>query len=570
MSAPIKRDLLKPLAEEARKADLKIGWYHSILDWHHPDYLPRGDEKHRPWDKRPTDQADFNRYLEYMKGQLRELLTNYGDIAVVWFDGGWEHTPEELHSSEVVGMIRALQPNTIINNRIQIPQDFDTPEQYIPATGIPGRDWEVCMTMNDTWGFKRDDQNWKSTEDLLRKLVDIVSKGGNFLLNVGPTAEGLIPDPSIERLAAIGEWIRTNGESVYGTQASPFRRLPWGRATAKAGQLYLHVFDWPSGPLVVPGFEAMVTKAYLLADPSRAALPIQTEGGDLLITLPSAAPDPVDSVVVLELDGAPKVDNSIRPGPDGSLTLEAEDADIHGKTVRYEHQEKKDCIGFWTDASDWISWDIRLPKPGHYAVELAMSCGVGSGGSRYAVSIGGASLTATVAETGDFLNFTSVTLGSLTVPKEGHFTLSVKPITKPGLAVMDLRRVVLKPIEEPIPQKKAAVSPTSELNKKPKPRKPTAAEIEAALRRDREAEAMKLGESPTGRHAIRSGTSAASLKLQLRPRPKLSEFDRKLSERLEKKGIKLEDVESFEALQKILADEEPSEPDKQAPVSPAE
>ena len=182
-----------------------------------------------------------------MKGQLRELLTNYGPIGVVWFDGGWEHSAKEHRAAEVVAMIRSLQPAIIINDRIQLPQDFNTPEQTIPATGIPGRDWETCMTMNDTWGFKKDDHNWKSTETLLRNLIDIVSKGGNYLLNVGPTGEGEIPEASVERLAAMGQWMQTNGEAIYGTTASPFKRLPWGRATEKPGKLFLHVFEWPQG-----------------------------------------------------------------------------------------------------------------------------------------------------------------------------------------------------------------------------------------------------------------------------------------------------------------------------------
>lgn len=146
MATPFKRDVMKELADEAHRQGIKICWYHSILDWHHPDYLPRGAGSPRPWDTRPTMGASLDRYLEYMKGQIRELLTNYGKIGILWFDGGWEHTPRELRSQEVVDMIRSLQPEIIINDRIMIPQDYDTPEQYIPATGIKGRDWETCMT----------------------------------------------------------------------------------------------------------------------------------------------------------------------------------------------------------------------------------------------------------------------------------------------------------------------------------------------------------------------------------------------------------------------------------------
>ena len=308
MSTPFKRDIMKEMADACHRQDIKICWYHSILDWHNPDYLPRGPGSKRPWDTRPTAGADFNRYLDYMKGQLRELLTNYGPIGVLWFDGGWEHSAQELHSNEIVAMIRSIQPNIIINNRIRIPQDFDTPEQKIPATGIPGRDWETCMTMNHTWGYKSTDHDWKSTEDLIHKLIDIVSKGGNFLLNVGPTAEGVIPKASVKRLAAIGDWMKVNSESIYGTTASPFPDLKWGRCTVKPGTLFLHVFDWPSnGKLMVPGLENTVDKAYLLADPSQKPLQSTREGNNVVVNLPAKAPDAVASVVVLEIKGAPEV-----------------------------------------------------------------------------------------------------------------------------------------------------------------------------------------------------------------------------------------------------------------------
>ena len=306
MNTPFKRDILKELADACRRQGIRLCFYHSILDWHHPQYLPRGEGGPRPWDTRPTEGASYDRYLEYMKGQLRELVTNYGDIGVLWFDGGWEHPPEEHRAEEVVAMLRELKPDIIINNRIKIPQDFDTPEQKIPDTGIPGRDWETCMTMNDTWGFKKNDTNLKSTENLIRKLIDIASKGGNFLLNVGPTAAGQIPYPSIERLAAMGAWLDVNGESIYGTTASPFEGLTWGRCTQKPGVLYLHVFDWPAdGQLLVPGLTTDVTNAYLLADTQRAPLEVSRTPDAVQVALPLAAPDLIASVVVLEIEGTP-------------------------------------------------------------------------------------------------------------------------------------------------------------------------------------------------------------------------------------------------------------------------
>ncbi len=296
MGSPHGRDLLKPLADACHQQGLEICWYHSILDWHQP----------------AAKGKDFPKYEKYMRGQLRELLTNYGRIGVLWFDGEWikEWNEERGRSLEV--FLREIQPDLIINNRVgkrkRSPGDFGTPEQEIPATGMPGWDWETCMTMNDTWGYKTHDHNWKSTSDLLRKLVDIVSKGGNFLLNVGPTAEGTIPAQSVKRLEAIGRWMDVNSSSIYGTTASPFQKLPWGRATKKPGRLFLHVFDWPAdGKLEVPDLANKVTKAYLLSDKSQKNLPIDSRDGSVFIAVPPKAVDHIDTVLVLDIVGEPKI-----------------------------------------------------------------------------------------------------------------------------------------------------------------------------------------------------------------------------------------------------------------------
>ena len=209
MSSPFKRDILKELVAAARRQGMRIGWYYSILDWNHPDYLPR-----RKGDERPTEGANFERYLEYMRKQLDEVLGNYGPIDVIWFDGEWDNTWNRELGWEFYRWIRQRYPNVIINNRIgggrtgmsgmdrddNFAGDFGTPEQEIPPGGLGDVDWETCMTMNDTWGFKRQDSNWKSTPVLVRMLIDCASKGGNLLLNVGPTARAVIPQPSVERL----------------------------------------------------------------------------------------------------------------------------------------------------------------------------------------------------------------------------------------------------------------------------------------------------------------------------------------------------------------------------------
>lgn len=324
MSTPFHRDIMKELSEACRRAGIRMCWYHSIMDWHHPDYLPR-----RNWEERPATGADFDRYVQYLKGQVHELLTHYGPIGVMWFDGEWEPTWTHERGLDLYRHVRGIQPNVIVNNRVDkgrsgmagmttdssFAGDFGTPEQEIPTTGLPGVDWETCMTMNDHWGYNRHDDHWKSTADLIHKLVDVASKGGNFLLNVGPTDDGVFPQPCIDRLRGMGRWMKINGSSIYGTTASPFRSLPWGRCTLRSlddggTRLYLHIFDWPADRrLVVPGIYNDPIRASLLADDSNASLDISRSEDSIVIGLPEKAPDAADTVVVLDVNGPPDVND---------------------------------------------------------------------------------------------------------------------------------------------------------------------------------------------------------------------------------------------------------------------
>jgi alpha-L-fucosidase len=357
MSTPFKRDIMKEMAAACRREGIKMCWYYSIMDWHHPDYTPRRD-----WEDRPADNADFDRYVKYMKAQLRELLTNYGPIGLLWFDGQWEGTWTDARGRDLYAYVRSLQPNIIVNNRVGkaggdfglnrdqgVIGDYGTPEQTIPDVAPEG-DWETCMTMNDHWGYNQADKHFKSTEELIRNLADIASKGGNFLLNIGPTADGEIPPESIERLNEIGAWMKVNGESIHGTQRGPFPKLEWGRCTQKAlpgkTRLYLHIFDWPrDGELVVPGLLNDPGGAHMLTVNGRKPVPVKRHDDSLVLTLPRTAPDPIDSVVVLETVG--KADVAVAPRIEGPADIFVDSTEVWINTGR-ERVE----LRYTTDGSD--------------------------------------------------------------------------------------------------------------------------------------------------------------------------------------------------------------------------
>ena len=315
------RDLHKEIVEAVRAAGLKVGAYHSLWDWHHPHAYAGPDTNNPPC--QTMEGRDPKNYVDYLHKQVHEIVTNYGPLDVLWFDYSRPKIQgESWRANQLIATVRRHQPAIAVNNRLyRSPQagwhddhhlepfdnrfgDFCTPEQRIPPTGVPGVDWETCMTINTTWGYSKHDHAWKPAQTLIRNLVDIASKGGNYLLNIGPMADGSVPVETVERMQAVGRWMAVNGESIYGTTASPFANLPWGRCTKKAHTggttLYLHVFDWPTdGRLPVPGLTSPIKSAKLLDGGKR--LPVTTEGPGAVIQLPAQAPDEDASVLVVEI-----------------------------------------------------------------------------------------------------------------------------------------------------------------------------------------------------------------------------------------------------------------------------
>ncbi|QOY84983.1 alpha-L-fucosidase [Paludibaculum fermentans] len=456
-TTPYQGDPLKQLAAAAKKKDMRLGFYHSIMDWHHPDYRPR-----RSWEypKNYKEGGNNNRYIDFMKAQLKELLTGYGDVAMIWFDGEWEHTlAEAKRDDEVYDFIRGLQPNTLINDRLYERKpgnkaDFGTPEQYVPATGFKDPSgkpilWEACVTINnDSWGYNKYETEFKTDRDLIRMLVEVVSKGGNLLLNVGPKPDGTIQDEFVTRLNAMGRWMKVNQESIYDTTASPFERMSFfGRATTKGNKLYLHIFDWPKdGVLRVAGLRNLVHSAQLLADPSRRIVS-KRDGDDILLTLPGAAPDEIASVLELTLDGAPvTVPFANRPDAKGLISLGVESCEI--ETEFEQRAKKENALGHvfltrWTRDKDVPYWKVEAPKAGRYRVEAFYSSR--KAGTPFTVEAGPAKLTGSSINSGGDWVFKSQPLGELEL-KQGATEVRVRLDTKSG-GTINLERLVLHPAQ---------------------------------------------------------------------------------------------------------------------------
>ncbi|MFO8027042.1 MAG: alpha-L-fucosidase [Opitutales bacterium] len=454
-ATPYGKDLIGPLAEAAREEGLKFGLYYSqAQDWTHPggsvakwaggEY----DESHK---------GDMDEYIDQIAvPQVREILTRY-QPDVLWWD-----TPvgmNEERADKLIPLLR-LNPGIIHNNRLGggYEGDTETPEQHIPATGFDDRDWEVCMTMNDTWGYKSYDHNWKSTESLVRKLCDIVSKGGNFLLNVGPTKEGRIPQPSIERLKEVGDWMEVNGESIYGTSANPFAKLSWGRCTKKirpgGATLYFHVFDWPDdGKLRVDGLKSLPSSVSLLANGE--SLPFSAYASEtalgITLELPTEAPSELVPVIKVEIPGELEVVRILpKQDKDGALTLGADMALLDSRSYNYNNQLKLETsngiksIENWKRPNDMIAWEFKITQPGRFSVQASVS---GPEDSSLTINLKDQEKRTTeVQGTGSYDDYQIRKLGEIEIPEAGEYQLELRGVKKDWQPI-NVRSVQLTPVK---------------------------------------------------------------------------------------------------------------------------
>jgi alpha-L-fucosidase len=306
---PYHKDPIKMLADECHKQGIKLFFYYSELDWHNPDYYPRGRTGR---DGGRPETGDWQKYLDYMNGQLRELLTNYGEIGGIWFDGWWDRPDADWQLSRTYGLIHSLQPGALVgNNHHRLPfagEDFQMFEKDLPGkkTAEFNKDSEVgtlpletCETMNRSWGYNENDKNFKSSRQLVQYLVSAAGANANFLLNIGPKPDGTIQTEFVTGLKDVGGWLAKNGEAIYGTRGGPVTPRPWGVTTQKGNKVYVHILNWQDPVILLPSLPQRIVSGHFLKDGSAAQITASDLG--VLVKIPETAVDEYDTILVLDL-----------------------------------------------------------------------------------------------------------------------------------------------------------------------------------------------------------------------------------------------------------------------------
>jgi alpha-L-fucosidase len=389
--------------------------------------------------------------------QIKDAVTKYSP-ALIFADGEWDMPDsKKWRSEEFLAWLYNESPckgEVVVNDRwggVRGKHGDIYESEYGGGNFPPTHPWQEDRGMGASYGYNRNEDihDYNTRAQLLQMLAKCAGNGGNLLLNVGPTADGRIPVIMQERLLQIGEWLKINGEAIYGTKHSPFwpRSLNWGTCTQKPGKLFLHFYGTPEREVLLPSLSNEIKRAYWLADNARAIAFKRSENGGLVLSVPDHVPDPDVSVVVLEIEGPPQVDLSIRPQADGKIVLRAAEATIQGTSPRYESGGGKDNIGYWQNPQDYVAWEFQARKPGVYRVEVVYSCQAGAEGSEFTVELGNQSLTGKSKSTGDWSKFATEKLGTVEVGKNDTYTLKVKPKAEPKWKVIGLQSVILTPVE---------------------------------------------------------------------------------------------------------------------------
>ena len=450
--SPQGRDVAREFADAMRARGLRAGFYYSLLDWQHPDAY----EMALPAYPKDGHARDHERYKAYMRGHVEELLSNYGPLSTIWFDYSDQvHQGAAWGAAQLMADMRAKQPSILVNNRLFFGLenkngDYGTPEKYVPPTGLPGMDWEVNHTLNESYGFSAHDMNWKDTGTVVRLLCDIVSKGGNLLLNIGPDAQGRVPEAAQKALRGVGAWMKVNGEAIRGTTASPFQRLPWGRATQKPGTLYLMVFDWPSTGVLRLPIRNRVQGVDVLGTSATCSFAAKDADEGTMLMLPLAV-DPQCTVVRVRYEGTiDPLPFAIFPSADGSITLTPHDATLEGPSIRVERVgvigDVTHNIGYWLDPAATATWPVAIGAgdAGTYRVQAELACADPAAGSMIRLQAGSSTTSPDVAvpPTGGWQSYRSVDLGSLALSSGSH-GLVLRASTKAGEAVANVRSIRL-------------------------------------------------------------------------------------------------------------------------------